>query len=93
MVNLAMGVRGIMYRLVVTCLHSPYSIIVVYMPGTSIGFSVSSVSFSYLRENTWGLWENMALWVWNNLVADRDLVAGSADYRVMQLYDTVETWF
>ena len=67
MVNLAMGVRGIMYRLVVTCLHSPYSITVVYMPGTSIGFSVFSVSFPYLRQKSWELLENMALWVWSNL--------------------------
>ena len=30
-------------------LLSPYSITVVYMPGTSIGFSVSAVSSSCLR--------------------------------------------
>ena len=30
-------------------LLSPYSIAVVYMPGTSIGFSVSAVSSSCLR--------------------------------------------
>ena len=35
-------------------LLSPYSITVVYMPGTSIGFSVSAVSSSCLRNKRTG---------------------------------------
>ena len=36
-------------------LLSPYSITVVYMPGTSIGFSVSSVSSSCVRTKEQGV--------------------------------------
>ena len=35
------------------------------------------------------LWENRALWVTYNLIADNVLVANSPDYTVVQLYDAV----
>ena len=46
-------------------LLSPYSITVVYMPGTSIGFSVSPVSSSYLRTKEQGVVGEQALWVYD----------------------------
>ena len=73
-------------------LLSPYSITVVYMPGTSIGFSVSAVSSSCLRTKEQGVVGEqgiVGLEYFCVLVAESVLVANSADYRVMQLYDAV----